>query len=485
MLDRGANRGVAGDEIIGNDIMNEKNACGADLVVSLLTDDKVMMRKSDGDDGSIFKVATTAIGKDYRPATFGFGKGYCSAALGFGRYSLQPLNFGASVKFIKFIEATGVDSTARTIDMYIMPCINIHYSNCVARDDGGQMMRKHDTDDTSILSRLFDSFGADVMHESQHDKTSASGCDGILTVKRISRWGAASCNITVPHIGLTTRNHSDYLFDMLKWTSLWGEEGASKFMSRGEKIQLDEVLATYNEHSWEVELTMTDMMMRPTYKDNGRTAGANFGPSMLGSIAKLIEIIEDSQRKLKTTFGDLLGHQVPRNYQRDEGIDRNNGELSLQETKKLDCENLKTSAVERDKLHNIVLDGYKKNALHKFKLNRLRSKSLDYGNIWIEFPDGDGDIDDGELHYVNDNGLIDISICMEALSFTEEYGGRLHSELKTGGFKSKLIGIDCAEFYKPVGCDDIHNLIGPPPLNERYAPSGRQLQFTGTRQLLL
>mgnify|MGYP001155123210 FL=1 len=51
---------------------------------------------------------------------------------------------------------------------------------------------------------------------------------------------------------------------------------------------------------------------------------------------------------------------------------------------------------------------------------------------------------------------------MEALTFTEEYGGQLQSELKTGGFKSKLIGIDCAEFYKPVGCDDIHNLIGPP-----------------------
>mmetsp|Transcript_15986 Transcript_15986/g.24879 ORF Transcript_15986/g.24879 Transcript_15986/m.24879 type:complete len:139 (+) Transcript_15986:501-917(+) len=135
---------------------------------------------------------------------------------------------------------------------------------------------------------------------------------------------------------------------MLKWTSLWEEEGASKFMSRGENIQLDEVLAkddlgdaTYNEHSWEVELTMTDMMMRPTYKVNGRTAGANFGPSMLGSIAKLVKIIEDSQRELKTKFGDLLGHQVPRNYQRDESIDRNNGELASQETKKLDCENLK------------------------------------------------------------------------------------------------------------------------------------------------
>ena len=107
----------------------------------------------------------------------------------------------------------------------------------------------------------------------------------------------------------------------------------------------------------EVELTMTDMMMRPTYKDHGRdiirTADANFGLSMLGSIAKLVEIIEDSQRELKAKFGDLLGHQVPRNYQRDESIDRNNGELASQETKKLDCENLKTYTVERDTLHNI------------------------------------------------------------------------------------------------------------------------------------
>ena len=108
LLDRGANGGVAGDELIGNDIMNDKNACGADLVVSLLTADKVMMRKSDGDDGSIFRVDTTAIGKDHCPTTLGFGKGYCPAALGFGRYPLQSLNLGASAKFI---EATNVDSS--------------------------------------------------------------------------------------------------------------------------------------------------------------------------------------------------------------------------------------------------------------------------------------------------------------------------------------------------------------------------------------
>ncbi len=47
---------------------------------------------------------------------------------------------------MKFIEATDVDSS----DVHIMPCINIHYSNCVARNDGGEVMRKHDTDDTSI-----------------------------------------------------------------------------------------------------------------------------------------------------------------------------------------------------------------------------------------------------------------------------------------------------------------------------------------------
>ena len=110
--------------------------------------------------------------------------------------------------------------------------------------------------------------------------------------------------------------------------------------------------------------------------------------------------------------------------------DRGNGEIDLdwQETKNLECENLRTTAGERDTLINIVLDGYIHN--HKPKLNRLRNLPRDYGNLRTESPDGDDDIDDEGLHCASDNIHNDIRMCMETLVFDEEFGGQLQSELK-------------------------------------------------------
>ena len=451
--DRGTNGGVADDEIIADEVTNDEHACGADPMVLLFSIEKAIMHQSNNDDRSTLRLAVAAIRTDYY-----------SAMPGLGIYSLELCHFGANVKLIELIEdhgrhVTNVNPTAVTADMELMSCINMHYSNCVARNDGGEMMPRHNTNATSILSRLFEPLGEDVTHGNQYDKT--FGCDGILIIKLLSRWGAASGIGTVPRMGLVGCNRFDYLSYMLKWMSSRGEEEALKFIaSCDEKILL-------------MEVSTKEELRKKIVRDVSvvRAAGAKFGPFVLGPTAELDGVIEDSQSGLKKQAGDLLGHQIPRSYQRDEVIDRDDGEIERQETKDMKCKNLMASEKGISTLHNIALDGYRKDAHYKSKLDRFRS-SFEYGNLWIKFPHGDGNVDGGELQYVSRNGLDDIRICMEALTAVE-YGGQLQSgERKIGRLRSKLIVIGGMKILKLVERGDgTHSLIDL-RLNERSTTGG-------------
>jgi hypothetical protein len=412
------------------------------------------MELGDNGDRNTLRLAVATIRTDYY-----------SAMPGLGSYSLELCHFGANVKLIELIEDRGrhvthINSTAVTVDMELMSCINMHYSNCVARNDGGEMMPRHNTDATYILSRLFEPLGEDVTHGSQYDKT--FGCDRILIIKLLSRWGAAFGIDTVPRMGLVGCNRFDYLSFMLKWMSPRGEEGALKFItSCDEKILLMEVLAKE-----ELRKNIIGDVSVP------RAAGAKFGPFVLGSTAELVGVIEDSQSGLKKQAGDLLGHQIPRSYQRDEGIDRDDGEIERQETKDMKYKNLMASTKGRSTLHNIALDGYGKDTHYKSKLDRLRN-SFEYGNLWIKFPHGDGNVDGGELQYVSRSGLDDIRICMETLTAVE-YGGQLQSgaERKLGRLRSKPIVIGGMKILKLLERgDDAHSLIDL-RLNERSTTGG-------------
>ena len=452
--DRGTNGGVADDEIIADEVTNDEYACEADPMVLLSSMEKTMMHQSNNGDRNTLRLDVATIRTDYY-----------SAMPGLGSYSLELCHFGANVTLIELIgdhgrHVTNVNPTAVTVDMELMSCINMHYSNCVARNDGGEMMPRHNTDATYILSRLFERLGEDVTHGSQYDKT--FGCDRILIIKLLSRWGAAFGIDTVPRMGLVGCNHFDYLSFMLKWMSPRGEEGALKFItSCDEKILLMEVLAKE-----ELRKNIIGDVSVP------RAAGAKFGPFVLGSTAELVGVIEDSQSGLKKQAGDLLGHQIPRSYQRDEGIDRDDGEIERQETKDMKYKNLMASTKGRSTLHNIALDGYEKDTHYKSKLDRLRN-SFEYGNLWIKFPHGDGNVDGGELQYVSRSGLDDIRICMETLTAVE-YGGQLQSvaERKLGRLRSKPIVIGGMKILKLLERgDDAHSLIDL-RLNERSTTGG-------------